>query len=75
MDCQAQVPASENRVERPSMEQPWGPQLATKRLELFSNKYYAACAFSGMVSTGSVHLLVTPFDMMKVNMQVWFLSL
>lgn len=66
MDCQAQA---ENRVERPSMEQTWGPQLATKKLELFSNKYYAACAFSGMVSTGSVHLLVTPFDMMKVNMQ------
>nr|PNR26951.1 hypothetical protein PHYPA_030432 [Physcomitrium patens] len=47
------------------MEQTW----ATKELEPFSTNYYAACAFSGMISTGSVHLLVTPFDMLKVNMQ------
>nr|XP_024392150.1 mitochondrial phosphate carrier protein 1, mitochondrial-like isoform X2 [Physcomitrium patens]XP_024392151.1 mitochondrial phosphate carrier protein 1, mitochondrial-like isoform X2 [Physcomitrium patens]XP_024392152.1 mitochondrial phosphate carrier protein 1, mitochondrial-like isoform X2 [Physcomitrium patens]PNR42352.1 hypothetical protein PHYPA_017181 [Physcomitrium patens] len=51
------------------MEQTWVPQMPTTKLELFSNKYYAACALSGMISTGSVHLLVTPFDMLKVNMQ------
>lgn len=65
-DCQRRLLDTENRVGWSSMEQTW----ATKELEPFSTNYYAACAFSGMISTGSVHLLVTPFDMLKVNMQV-----
>lgn len=57
MNCQARVLDWENRVERSTVEQSWGPQLARKKLELFFNKHNAACAFSGMLSTASVHLL------------------
>ncbi|KAL3695469.1 hypothetical protein R1sor_009545 [Riccia sorocarpa] len=52
-------------------ESAWTRRLRTKKIEmeLFTAKYYAACAAGGMVSAGSVHLLITPFDMLKVNMQ------
>uniref|UniRef100_A0A0D6QRU4 Uncharacterized protein n=1 Tax=Araucaria cunninghamii TaxID=56994 RepID=A0A0D6QRU4_ARACU len=41
-----------------------------ERIRMFSGKYYAACAGSGMLSAGTTHLLITPLDMLKVNMQV-----
>lgn len=69
MDCQTRLFENENSVER-SMEQTWDGQLRAKKMELFTSKYYAACAVGGMISSGSVHFLVTPFDMLKVNMQV-----
>ncbi|CAK9869771.1 unnamed protein product [Sphagnum jensenii] len=50
----------------------WETRLrAKKQLEMFTAKYYAACAAGGMISAGSVHFLITPFDMMKVNMQAY----
>jgi hypothetical protein len=53
----------------------WETRLrAKKQLEMFTAKYYAACVAGGMISTGSVHFLITPFDMMKVNMQVGAVS-
>jgi hypothetical protein len=53
----------------------WETRLrAKKQLEMFTAKYYAACAAGGMISAGSVHFLITPFDMMKVNMQVGAVS-
>ncbi|KAH9316426.1 hypothetical protein KI387_025053, partial [Taxus chinensis] len=39
-------------------------------IRLFSAKYYAACAGGGMLSAGASHLLITPLDVLKVNMQV-----
>lgn len=44
--------------------------MRANKLELFTSKYYAACAVGGMMSAGSIHFLITPFDMLKVNMQV-----
>ena len=55
---------------RPAERQTWEAQIRAQKLELFTSKYYAACALGGMISAGSVHLLITPFDMLKVNMQV-----
>lgn len=52
------------------MEHTWEAKLRAHKLELFTAKYYAACAAGGMISSGSVHFLVTPFDVLKVNMQV-----
>ncbi|CAK9189403.1 unnamed protein product [Sphagnum troendelagicum] len=49
----------------------WEAKLRGKKLEMFTGKYYAACAAGGMISAGSVHLLITPFDMLKVNMQAY----
>lgn len=69
MVCQASLFESSNRVGR-KPEQTWEAQIRANKLELFSSKYYAACAVGGMISSGSVHLLITPFDMLKVNMQV-----
>lgn len=39
-------------------------------IKLFTRRYYAACAAGGMVSAGASHLLITPLDVLKVNMQV-----
>ncbi|EFJ11197.1 hypothetical protein SELMODRAFT_158911 [Selaginella moellendorffii] len=44
----------------------WGPE----EIALFSSKYYAACFAGGLLSAGTTHFLVTPFDNLKVNMQV-----
>ncbi|BBN10853.1 solute carrier family 25 (mitochondrial phosphate transporter), member 3 [Marchantia polymorpha subsp. ruderalis] len=55
----------------PGTETTWASRLRGQKIEMeiFTAKYYAACAAGGMVSAGSVHFLVTPFDMLKVNMQ------
>ena len=42
------------------------------KIEMFSPAFYAASAFSGGLSTGLTHTAVTPFDLVKCNMQVWF---
>eukprot|EP00803_Ostreobium_quekettii_P005039 evm.model.scf_116.1 EVM.evm.TU.scf_116.1 scf_116:3535-6145(+) len=38
-------------------------------IELFSSKYYAACAVGGVLSCGLTHTAVTPLDVVKCNMQ------
>lgn len=43
-----------------------------KGLRVFSPEYYALCAAGGMLSAGTTHLAITPFDVLKVNMQVRF---
>lgn len=37
--------------------------------------YYGICTVGGMLSSGATHLVFTPLDVLKVNMQVglWFL--
>lgn len=32
--------------------------------------YYKICTLGGMLSAGTTHLLITPLDVLKVNMQV-----
>ncbi|KAK8957389.1 hypothetical protein KSP39_PZI000930 [Platanthera zijinensis] len=39
-------------------------------LTIFSQEYYAVCTLGGMLSAGTTHLAITPFDVLKVNMQV-----
>jgi len=70
MVFQASLFESRKRVERSPEPTTWDAQLRANQLELFTSKYYAACAVGGMISAGSVHFLITPFDMLKVNMQV-----
>jgi solute carrier family 25 phosphate transporter 3 len=60
-------------MEQTTSSSSWEAKLRGKKLEMFTGKYYAACAAGGMISAGSVHLLITPFDMLKVNMQVRWL--
>ncbi|TXG65048.1 hypothetical protein EZV62_012042 [Acer yangbiense] len=38
--------------------------------EEFSAGYYGICTLGGMLSSGTTHLVTTPFDVLKVNMQV-----
>lgn len=38
--------------------------------EEFSPGYYGLCAVGGMLSAGTTHLVITPLDVLKVNMQV-----
>ncbi|KAK1370871.1 Phosphate transporter 33 [Heracleum sosnowskyi] len=44
---------------RKSVEEEW------KRID-----YYKICTLGGMLSAGTTHLLITPLDVLKVNMQV-----
>ncbi|KAI5076610.1 hypothetical protein GOP47_0008675 [Adiantum capillus-veneris] len=39
-------------------------------IKLFTSRYYAACAAGGLLSAGASHVLITPLDVLKVNMQV-----
>ena len=34
-------------------------------------EYYRICTLGGMLSAGTTHLLITPLDVLKVNMQVY----
>ncbi|RWW14415.1 hypothetical protein BHE74_00019762 [Ensete ventricosum] len=42
----------------------------SKGMRVFSPEYYAVCAVGGMLSSGTTHLVVTPLDVLKVNMQL-----
>ncbi|CAM6124198.1 unnamed protein product [Calypogeia fissa] len=47
----------------------WTSRFREQKQEMFSAKYYAACATGGLVSAGTAHFLITPFDVLKVNIQ------
>jgi len=43
--------------------------VAPKKIELYSNQYWAACVVGGILSCGLTHTMVTPLDLVKCNMQ------
>lgn len=43
-----------------------------EKIELYSPAFYAACTAGGTLSCGLTHMAVTPLDLVKCNMQVWF---
>merc|ERR1712216_373211 len=45
------------------------PSASEGGIVLFSPAYYAACAVGGILSCGGTHMLVTPLDVVKCNMQ------
>ncbi|MCO5611090.1 hypothetical protein L7F22_065340 [Adiantum nelumboides] len=42
----------------------------SRKIALFSPRYYAGCAFGGLLACGTTHLALTPVDVAKVNIQV-----
>ncbi|KAK4750532.1 hypothetical protein SAY87_004014 [Trapa incisa] len=46
------------------------PSESIKRIEMFSPRYYAACAVGGSLCCGLTHMTVTPLDLVKCNMQI-----
>uniref|UniRef100_A0A9I9D8D9 Mitochondrial phosphate carrier protein 3, mitochondrial-like n=1 Tax=Cucumis melo TaxID=3656 RepID=A0A9I9D8D9_CUCME len=46
------------------------PTEPTKKLEMYSPAFYAACAFGGSLSCGLTHTALTPLDLVKCNMQI-----
>ena len=46
------------------------PSEPSKKIELYSPAFYAACTFGGILSCGLTHMTVTPLDLVKCNMQV-----
>lgn len=42
----------------------------SKKVELYSNEYFALCGIGGILSCGLTHLAVTPLDLVKCNAQV-----
>eukprot|EP00892_Ulva_mutabilis_P007361 jgi/Ulvmu1/4998/UM021_0015.1 len=43
---------------------------AKKKIEMHSKDYYTACAIGGWLSCGLTHMMVTPLDVVKCNMQI-----
>lgn len=48
------------------------PSEPGKGIEMYSPAFYAACTFGGILSCGLTHMAVTPLDLVKCNMQVYF---
>ncbi|KAG6601959.1 Mitochondrial phosphate carrier protein 3, mitochondrial, partial [Cucurbita argyrosperma subsp. sororia] len=46
------------------------PSEPSKKIELYSPAFYAACTFGGILSCGLTHMTVTPLDLVKCNMQI-----
>ncbi|BBH00574.1 phosphate transporter 3 [Prunus dulcis] len=46
------------------------PSEPSKKIELYSPSFYAACTFGGILSCGLTHMAVTPLDLVKCNMQI-----
>lgn len=49
--------------------------IGGKVCEEFTPGYYGVCAIGGMLSAGTTHVVITPLDVLKVNMQVYLSSL
>ncbi|KAK9926560.1 hypothetical protein M0R45_023783 [Rubus argutus] len=41
-----------------------------EKIEMYSPAFYAVCTIGGMLATGPTHTAVTPFDVVKCNMQI-----
>ncbi|CAB4275512.1 unnamed protein product [Prunus armeniaca] len=46
------------------------PSEPSKKIEMYSPSFYAACTFGGILSCGLTHTAVTPLDLVKCNMQI-----
>ncbi|KAB1199813.1 Mitochondrial phosphate carrier protein 3, mitochondrial [Morella rubra] len=46
------------------------PSEPSKKIELYSPQFYAACTAGGILSCGLTHMAVTPLDLVKCNMQI-----
>lgn len=44
-----------------------------EKIEMYSPAFYGACTMGGILSCGLTHTGVTPLDLVKCNMQVFFL--
>lgn len=47
-----------------------GGAAAKTGIELYTPKYYGACAAGGVLACGITHALVTPLDLVKCRRQV-----
>jgi len=45
-------------------------KLPQPKIELYSGKYFAACALGGIIACGPTHTAVTPLDVVKTRRQV-----
>ncbi|XP_030461843.1 mitochondrial phosphate carrier protein 3, mitochondrial-like [Syzygium oleosum] len=46
------------------------PKEPSRKMEMYSPEFYAACTFGGILSCGLTHMSVTPLDLVKCNMQI-----
>lgn len=53
-----------------STQKPVGVPTPTKKIELFSGTYFAACTIGGIIACGPTHTAVTPLDLVKCRRQV-----
>ncbi|KKA28501.1 hypothetical protein TD95_005296 [Thielaviopsis punctulata] len=45
-------------------------QDMTGHIQLYTGRYYAACAFGGLLACGATHTAITPLDVVKTRRQV-----
>jgi solute carrier family 25 (mitochondrial phosphate transporter), member 3 len=62
----AAAPAAPGKEAAPSFT----IQAPKEKIEMYSPAFYAACTAGGVASCGLTHMLVTPLDLVKCNMQV-----
>lgn len=72
--------AINNRTANPSLSENAAPQISSfvipsasepsKKIEMYSPQFYAACTAGGVLSCGLTHMAVTPLDLVKCNMQI-----
>ncbi|KAM0026246.1 putative mitochondrial phosphate carrier protein Pic2/Mir1 [Helianthus debilis subsp. tardiflorus] len=46
------------------------PHVPLGKIEMYSPRFYATCTVGGILSFGLTHMMVTPLDLVKCNMQV-----
>ncbi|KNA26092.1 hypothetical protein SOVF_000250 [Spinacia oleracea] len=46
------------------------PSEPSRKIEMYSPQFYAACTAGGILSCGLTHMAVTPLDLVKCNMQI-----
>ncbi|CAO2829697.1 unnamed protein product [Amaranthus hypochondriacus] len=72
--------AVNNRISNPSFSEDGASKVSSfmipsasepsKKIEMYSPQFYAACTAGGILSCGLTHMAVTPLDLVKCNMQI-----
>lgn len=64
------APSSRSPSPSPSSFLVEAPNEPTRKIEMYTPAFYAACTAGGILSCGLTHMTVTPLDLVKCNMQV-----
>ncbi|MCJ1478922.1 hypothetical protein MMC13_007606 [Lambiella insularis] len=69
-DVKSKAGQLSNEAQREFQKASEAAQAKAGKMELYSAKYYAACALGGLLACGTTHTAVTPLDLVKCRRQV-----